>query len=110
MTVPSIFSKNDLSEQAYVQLMDVLSKLDGIAIEEKKTCVHVVAGKAAFLGVHPRKSGLRLTIKLDRRLPEAVKSEQASKFRFHNEVDVSPGGFDAAVSGWIEEAYHLSSN
>ena len=75
----------------------------------------MVAGKAAFLGVHPRKAGLRLTIKLDRRLPEAIKSDQASKLRFHNEVDVSVTtkagsanrALDSSVVGWIEEAYRL---
>jgi hypothetical protein len=108
--VPSIFRKHGATEASYLRLLDVLSKLPGVKIEEKKTCIHAVAGKAAFLGVHPRKFGLRLTIKLDRRLPEAVKSEVASKYRFHNEVDVGPGigrDLDAAVAGWIEEAYRL---
>jgi hypothetical protein len=113
--VPEIFRKNEASEQTFGRLLEILGKLPSVIIEEKKTCVHVVAGKAAFLGVHPRKFGLRLTIKLDRRLPEAVKSDQASKLRFHNEVDVSLSAqadgairaLDSTVAGWIEEAYRL---
>jgi hypothetical protein len=114
-SVPDIFRKHQATERTYLLLLDVLGKLLGVKIEEKKTCVHAVAGKVAFLGVHPRKHGLRLTIKLDRHLPEAVKSDQASKFRFHNEVDVSDEvvtkqGFrplGGAVRNWIEEAYRL---
>jgi hypothetical protein len=81
-----------------------------VTIREKGTCLHVDAAGAAFLGVHPRKSGVRLTIVLDRRLESEriVKCEAVSKTRYHNEVDFLAGDLiDTELRLWIEEAYKL---
>jgi hypothetical protein len=106
---PAIFTTAD-SQDAYRSLLTLIESLAGTRIEQKKTCLHVVAGKAAFLGVHPRKAGLRLNIVLARPLQSArvVKSEQVSRSRHHNEVDVTPEtGIDDELRSWIIEAYNL---
>lgn len=108
-SIPDIF-RSEESRAAYAHLMDFADGLGGVEVQEKKTCIHLAAGGAAFLGVHPRKSGIRLTIPLSRKLdgPRIVKCEQASKARFHNEVDLMGGGpVDAELSQWIAEAHAL---
>lgn len=107
---PELMTRNEAALGAYRQLWTAISGFEGVSIEEKKTSLHVVAGKAAFLGVHVRKAGIRLNIVLARRLDGAriVKAEQVSKSRFHNEVDLRPNGpLDDEVVGWIREAYDL---
>ena len=87
-----------------------MNELGDVSVSEKKTCLHVDAAGAAFLGVHPRKTGLRLTIPLDRALnsERIVKCDAASKTRFHNDVDLVEGvALDAELKGWIEDAYKL---
>ena len=110
-TLPEIVCKSDATRAAYEELLGVLAGLSGVVVEEKKTSLHMVAGRAAFLGVHPRKNGLRLNIVLSRALEgeRIAKSEQVSRSRFHNEVDVAPSDFDAELRGWISEAYELQT-
>lgn len=81
--------------------------------EPKKGSIHVVVGKGAFLGVHPRASGLFLNIVLDHALESArvTKVEQVSRTRFHNELKLTdPGEIDAELLGWIGEAYALKAS
>lgn len=79
--------------------------------EFKKTSIHMARG-SAFAGAHPQKSRLRLNIRLDEQLagPRIRKSEQVSKNRFHNEIDLAgPDDVDAELVGWLRRAYELSA-
>lgn len=104
--VPPIFS----SEASRKACAAILANLPNVIIEEKKTSLHLVAGSGAFLGIHPRKDGVRLNVVLARKLdgPRIVKSEQVSKFRYHNELDFSGDTeIDPELLSWIREAYAL---
>ncbi len=106
--VPDIFARSEDCLETYKVLIAFVETLDGSAIEEKKASVHVVVNNAAYLGVHPRKNGLRVTIVLERPLGgEAIKIEQVSKKRFYNDVDMNLASFDDHVKAWIREAYKL---
>jgi hypothetical protein len=106
-----MFNRSVETQEAFSHLGVILGSMPLSRIEEKKSCLHVIAGKAAFLGVHPRKGGLRLNIVLARPLQGArvVKAEQVSRARYHNEVDVAANDFDAELLGWISEAYELQT-
>jgi hypothetical protein len=107
---PEIFSKSDFVLNAYNHLMSVVERFEDVEIEEKKTCAHAVAGGPAFLGIHPRKNGIRIKIVSDHRLEgnRIIRSEQMSRARFHNEVDIGPGlPIDEQLKTWIREAYEL---
>jgi hypothetical protein len=109
--IPSIF-RTDPARRACALLYAELESLDDITIEEKKTSLHVVFNGAAFLGVHPRKEGIRLNLVQDY-CPDSFriqKSEQVSKSRFHNEVDLtSEARIDDELISWIRDAYELRS-
>jgi len=96
--------------EIYEGLLRALEPLGTFEVEEKKTSLHLKAGKSAFLGVHPRKEGLRLNIVLAREIKNSrvVKSDQVSKSRYHNEIDVRTATqIDAELSDWLKEAYEL---
>jgi hypothetical protein len=105
---PALFADRPVSAAAFDKLMAMVNRLGAVKIEEKKTCLHVVAGRAAFLGVHPRKDGLRLTLVLGRALddPRVVKSERASANRYHHEIDF-PGNAEVHedLANWLSEAH-----
>jgi hypothetical protein len=106
--LPALFAGNPASAAVWERLVGELDGLGALGVEEKKTSVHVTNARAAFLGVHPRKQGLRLNIVLATPLEGArvVKSERVSANRFHNEVDVKdPAEIDAELLGWIRQAY-----
>lgn len=107
-----MFSKSDATLQSYTRLSDELADLPDVRIEEKKGSIHVVSGRAAFLGVHPRKEGLLLNIVLARPITDAriIKAEQVSRSRFHNELKISrPEEIDDTVIGWIREAHSIQT-
>ncbi len=107
----SIFSETNRG--AAESLLSFVQSLGEIEVQEKKTSLHVVAGRAAFLGVHPRKNGVRVNIVLARGLEgeRIVKSEQVSKTRFHNELDLESGApIDRELASWIKEAFRLQTN
>lgn len=110
VTLPEPLAKASGSQEIYSCLLQELEKFGAFEIEEKKTCLHARAGRAAFLGIHPRREGLRLNIVLSRPLAGSriVKSDQVSKSRFHNEIDVEvPSDIDGEVVAWLKEAYKL---
>ena len=113
MSIPSTMLKPESTRAAYARLAEVLRSVGPHRIEEKKTSVHFIAGRAAFLGAQPIPGGIRLTIVLPRRLEgsRVYRSEQVSKNVFHNEVDVSiPQQLDDELTGWIREAYTLKAS
>lgn len=103
-----LFKGREEAGEAYAGLIPLLESLGGYVVEEKKTSLHITNGKVAFLGVHPRKNGIRLNIVLARALEgsRVAKTERVSANRFHNEVDLVAGApLDEELSGWIREAY-----
>ena len=108
VAVPALFGKSKETSSMFDELMSFVRTLGKSSIEEKKTCVHVVAGKAAFLGIHPRKDGLRITVVLDHAVdsPRIAKCDKASAKRFHVDLNLSPElGLDKHVRGWIAGSY-----
>lgn len=107
-SIPALFTKNEATTAAYRMLCRLVDDLPNVALEEKKTCVHLVTGSGAFLGVQPRNNGLLLTIPLARSLPgdRIVKCEQVSTRRFHNEVNCGRRVVGVALDGSV----HLAIN
>lgn len=107
-TTYALFRGKESSSAVCAKLLSEIGTLGEYGVEEKKTCLHVVANGRAFLGVHPRKRGLCLTIVLSHSLegPRIKKAERASANRWHIEVDVkTPEEVDAQLIAWIAEAY-----
>jgi hypothetical protein len=100
------------SQRLYAALAEKMQALGPYQEEPKKGSIHLVVGKGAFLGVHPRVSGLLLNVVLDHALESArvTKVEQVSRTRFHNELKlIDAGEIDAELLGWIREAYALKA-
>jgi len=77
--------------------------------ELKKTSIHL-AHTVGFAGVHPRKHYLYLNLRTDSPIvsPRIHKSEQVSKNRYHNEIELStPEEIDAELLTWLRAAYTL---
>ena len=105
---PAIF-KTDVSRALYEKLFTAVRRIGPHEVELKKTCVHACRGRA-FLGVHPRATGLLLSIVTDKPIRSARlrKCEQLSARRWHAELLVeSAGELDSELKGWIAEAYAL---
>ncbi len=85
----------------------------GNAVEDpKNTCVHVTAGKGgtAYLGLHPRKGGVLVTIRTAKPIPSdrIRKAEQVSANRCHCDVLLSdPAEVDDEFLGWAADACGL---
>jgi hypothetical protein len=95
----------------YQALLTQLDTLGTYRVEPKRTSLHVL-NRTAFLGVHPRASGLLLNIVTDAPLHSARvrKSEQVSPKRCHNEVLLtSTEDLDPELSAWLGQAYSRSS-
>jgi hypothetical protein len=102
---------DETSHMLYERLMGIANALGGVAVEEKKTSIHVTR-RRAFLGVHPRKGGLLINIVTDTALrgERLRKQEQVSANRWHNEVLLTdPAQLDAELVGWIRQAHELAS-
>jgi hypothetical protein len=100
-----------VTKDLYETLLKKISGLRNVIIEEKKTSIHLV-NRAAFAGIHPRKSYLILNIVSQAAIksPRIYKSEQLSKNKFHNEVKIEKeGDINAQLLGWLKSAYDLMS-
>jgi hypothetical protein len=107
------FDRSPAMRELYDYVLERVKQLGPVVEEIKKSSAHIVAGKGAFLGLHPRANGLLLNIVLDRPLTHhrIAKSEQTSASRYHNEVRISGReDIDDELLGWIEEAYRLKVN
>ncbi len=109
-TSDALFTGKDAVVQAiYTRLLEALRALGPFQEEPKKTSIHLTRN-VAFAGVHPRKSSLYLNIRTDYPIdsPRIAKSEQVSKNRFHNELQLtSPDDIDAELLAWLNDAYAL---
>ena len=112
-SVPEIFAKYPAATKYYEELLAFVKTLGKSTIEQKKTCAHVVAGSSAFLGIHPRKTGLRITVVLSQPISSKriVKCDKASANRYHIDLDINTDHqLDDEVKKWIAEAYARSSS
>ena len=99
------------SQSTYARVVAEIGKLGPFEVQEKKTSLHLVHGRA-FAGVHPRATGIILNLVLDAPLKSARvhKSEQVSTHRHHVEFKLErPSDIDAQLVGWITKAYSLTS-
>ncbi|MFA9288621.1 MAG: DUF5655 domain-containing protein [Weeksellaceae bacterium] len=93
----------------YQQLLNDIDIFGNIIIEEKKTSIHL-KNRAAFAGVHPRKSYLILNIVSSEPIvsPRIMKTEQVSKSRFHNELKIEKAeDIDDELIKWLHKAFDL---
>ena len=99
------------SAAVYAELVDGLRTIGEHDIEPKRGSVHVTRG-SAFLGVHPRSTGVVLNIVTDTPIlsTRIRRSETLSPRRSHNEVLVTdPSQLDEELWGWIRDAYRRAS-
>ncbi|MGA3212133.1 MAG: DUF5655 domain-containing protein [Terriglobales bacterium] len=95
--------------ELYRELLKAIRAIGQFREDFKKTSVHLVRS-SAFIGVHPRKDYLVLTIKAAARIksPRVFKAEQVSKNRWHLDLKLSRAEeIDAELLGWVGEAYEL---
>jgi hypothetical protein len=93
----------------YQSLLASVRRIGPFREELKKTSIHL-ARKTAFLGVHPRKQHLVITVKSATPIASEriFKVEQVSTHRWHLEVELTAAGeIDRELLGWIREAYEL---
>src|SRR5437773_16915 len=110
MTPDALSLASRESRALYDHLRVELLRLGPFEEEVKKTSIHL-ARRSASVGVHPRKSGLLITIKSEEPIRNAriVKTEQVSKCRWHREVKLtSAAEIDPEFLGWAKAAYDLS--
>jgi hypothetical protein len=109
--MPDVIKKATPDTQAlYRDLLRSVASVGKFKEEGKKTCVHLVR-KSAFLGVHPRKQHLLLTVKSPEKLrsPRVFKAEQVSASRWYIDLKVStPAELDRELLGWIRQSYEMS--
>ena len=102
---------NQVSCEVYDELLARLEAFAQFEVENKKTSLHIVHGRA-FLGVHPRKDGLLLNIVTNAPITSAriKKTERVSANRYHNEIAVTAAqDLDGELLTWIEQAYGLTA-
>jgi hypothetical protein len=112
MSIPSLFAGKGIQEALCVAVLSPLRKRYKFSAESKKTLVQLAAASSVFLEIHPRRDGLRLNIVLGRALesPRIAKTENVSKSRFHNELELTAlDEVDEELLGWIGEAYARSA-
>jgi hypothetical protein len=100
----------EASRAVYAALVETLDGMGPYQVEVKKTSLHISRDRA-FLGVHPRSTGLLVTIVTTSPLgsPRVRKSERISANRCHNEVLLSSADdVDDDVRRWIGQAYALT--
>jgi hypothetical protein len=105
----ALASASPIASDLYVELKAALAPFGTYREEVKKTSIHL-ARNSAFLGVHPRKDHLLVTIKSDKALKvrRIVKTEQVSANRWHLEVKIAaPSDIDKEFLGWVRHAYDL---
>jgi hypothetical protein len=105
-----VFARSDPAVwEIYECLLAAIDRIGAFEIEPKKTSIHLKR-QVAFAGVHPRRSGLVLNLRLARSLTteRLWRCEQVSRSRFHNEIRIeAPQQIDAELIEWLREAYNL---
>jgi Domain of unknown function (DUF5655) len=99
------------TEELHTQLPALLKKIGKFDVELKKESIHVVHG-GAFVGIHPKKSYLRVNLVLDKRetSPRADKVEKVSANRFHHLFKIeSKQQMNKSFARLLKEAYNLTN-
>lgn len=94
----------------YQRLLTAVAELGPYELEEKKTSIHVVRGRA-FLGVHRRKNALLINIVTAQPIvsDRVVRHDQVSANRVHNEVQLhAEADVDDELVAWVTQAYELT--
>jgi hypothetical protein len=102
-----VINGREVSRSVYAAVLNVLDTLGPYEVETKKTSLDITRGRA-FLGIHPRASGLLVNIVTSAPLAgeRVTRTEQVSRNRYHNEVRLaSPADVDSSVIGWARRAY-----
>ncbi len=97
------------SQALYSDLLKAIAPLGPFQVEEKKACLHLVRA-SAFVGVHPRKHGLLLTIKSAAPIdsPRVLKTGQVSENCWQCDVRLTiDGDIDDELISWLRDAYNL---
>ena len=105
----ALASASPIAFDLYAKLKAALAPFGPYREEVKKTSIHL-ARNSAFLGVHPRKEHLLVTIKSDKAIKgrRIVKTEQVSANRWHVEIRLgAPSEIDKEFLGWAQRAYDL---
>ena len=105
----ALSSASPIASDLYTRLKAALIPLGAFREEVKKTSIHLTRN-SAFLGVHPRKEHLLITIKSDKpaKNRRIVKSEQVSANRWHLEVKIAAASeIDKEFLVWARQAYEL---
>lgn len=105
----AITSASPIARELYARLLAAIAPIGSYREEVKKTSIHL-ARSSAFLGVHPRKEHLLVTVKSDNAIKNRriVKSEQVSANRWHCEVKIAaPAEIDKEFLSWVRLAYEL---
>jgi hypothetical protein len=108
--LPNAFTfASPVASDLYSRLKAALVPLGPFREEVKKTSIHL-SRNSAFLGVHPRKEHLLVTIKSDKatKSRRVVKAEQVSANRWHLEVKIAAASeIDKEFLDWARHAYEL---
>jgi hypothetical protein len=94
--------------EIYQRIRAYSETLGPVVEEVKKTCIHLVNG-SAFVGIHPRKRGVLMTLRTRTQInsPRVRKQLQASANRWYSDVLIESGDeIDDELCAWISEAYH----
>src|SRR5215218_10148502 len=109
----ALFERSEPQVRAtYDALLKAAQKFGPMRVEEKKTSIHLAAGKSAFAGVHPQKGALVLTVRSGAAIasPRVRKAERVSANRWHNDMKLaSPAEVDRELVAWLKDAYRLSA-
>ena len=114
MTTPTVGQHFDgrppVVREIYDKLLAVARAWGPVEEDPKKTSIHLIR-RYAFAGVAAGKEHLTLTLKAtaDIRSPRIKKREQASRNRWHCEINLTtPDDIDDEVVGWLRASYLIS--
>jgi hypothetical protein len=105
----ALTSASPIARELYARLIAAIAPIGTWREEVKKTSIHL-ARSSAFLGVHPRKEHLLVTVKSDKAIKNRriVKAEQVSANRWHLELKIAaPSEIDKEFLTWVRHAYEL---
>jgi hypothetical protein len=94
----------------YQCLLTVFAEFGPFELEENKTSIHVVRGRA-FLGIHPRKNALPVNIVTARPIvsDRVVRHDQVSANLGHNEMLLrAEADVGAELVAWVTQACELT--
>jgi hypothetical protein len=105
----ALSSATPVARALYNELLSAVASFGVFSVEVKKTSIHLVRS-SAFVGLHPRKQQLLITIVAAAPIPSGriVKTEQVSANCWHLHVKLEiAGDIDAELLGWLHEAYAM---